>query len=93
MEEDRSSRHHRTVCKRCLYFREEEYTGYCRLHHMYAPKTFDCPEFVPRHISAEDGGANETKEEKRRFNEGKIRREKRLEALQEKKLREQNSNI
>ena len=62
MEEERSSGHPQNLCNRCLYFQADEYTGYCRLHHMYALKTFDCPKFVQRQVNAPEEGGVDGKE-------------------------------
>lgn len=50
-------------CAHCLYFREEEYTGYCQLHQMYVLKTFDCSKFVRRSMVTAAGGVDGKREE------------------------------
>ena len=41
----------RQQCEYCQYFRENEYTGYCQIHHAYVVKTFLCEKFVPHYSS------------------------------------------
>jgi hypothetical protein len=32
-------------CEYCQHFQKDEYTGYCRVHRAYVPKTFCCAQF------------------------------------------------
>jgi hypothetical protein len=45
----------RQQCEYCQYFQENEYTGYCQIHHAYVVKTFLCEKFVPHYSSVKKG--------------------------------------
>lgn len=49
-------------CGACQYFRQDEYTGFCRLHQAYVLKTFVCDKFRAVESSAQHEGGHDERE-------------------------------